>query len=148
MDYKLWILHGHYQGTRNFTFESLEAAKNRRLNWRNRIALCYQKDIERTGAFDKILSAMNENLNSAEACAVIDNSELSFEDWQKIDELFGLRLIETTPNISEKLYNLIREREEARINKDFEWSDKIRDELLENGIEVKDTKDGSIWQYK
>ncbi len=148
MDYKLWILQGHYQGTRNFTFESLEAAKNRRLNWRNRIALCYQKDIESTGAFDKILSAMNENLNSAEACAVIDNSELSFEDWQKIDELFGLRLIETTPNISEKLYNLIREREEARINKDFEWSDKIRDELLENGIEVKDTKDGSIWQYK
>lgn len=148
MDYKLWILQGHYQGTRNFTFESLEAAKNRRLNWRNRIALCYQKDIESTGAFDKILSAMNENLNSAEACAIIDNSELSFEDWQKVDELFGLRLIETTPNVSEKLYNLIREREEARINKDFEWSDKIRDELLENGIEVKDTKDGSIWQYK
>ena len=148
MDFKLWILQGHYQGTRNFTFESLEAAKNRRLNWRNRIALCYQQDIESEGAFDKILAAMNENLNSAEACAIIDNSALSFEDWQKVDELFGLRLIETTPNISEKLYNLIREREEARINKDFEWSDKIRDELLENGIEVKDTKDGSIWQYK
>jgi len=148
MDYKLWILQGHYQGTRNFTFESLEAAKNRRLNWRNRIALCYQQDIESDGAFDKILAAMNENLNSAEACAVIDNSVLSFEDWQKVDELFGLRLIETTPNIPEKLYNLIREREEARINKDFEWSDKIRDELGENGIEVKDTKDGSIWQYK
>lgn len=148
MDYKLWILQGHYQGTRNFTFESLEAAKNRRLNWRNRIALCYQQDIESTGAFDKILEAMNENLNSAEACAVIDNSVLSFEDWQKVDELFGLRLVESTPNISEKLYGLIREREEARINKDFEWSDKIRDELAENGIEVKDTKDGSVWQYK
>ena len=148
MDYKMWLISGHYQGTRNFTFESLEAAKNRLLNWRNRIALCYQQDIESAGAFDKVLSAVNENLNSAEACAVVDNSTLSFEDWQKVDELFGLRLIESTPNISEKLYGLIREREEARINKDYEWSDKIRDELAENGIEVKDTKDGSIWQYR
>ena len=148
MDYKMWLLMGHYQGTRNFTFDSLEAAKNRRLNWRNRIALCYQQDIESVGGFEKVLTAVNNNLNSAEACAVIDNTTLSFEDWQKIDELFGLRLIEESPNISERLYRLIREREEARFNKDFEWSDKIRDELLENGIEVKDTPNGSIWRYR
>ena len=43
MDFKMWVLSGHYQGTRNFTFEGLAAAKQRRLNWRNKIALLYQR---------------------------------------------------------------------------------------------------------
>ena len=147
MDYKLWILQGHYQGTRNFTFESLGAARARRLNWRNRIALCYQKDIESTGAFEKILAAVNENLNSAEACAIIDNSVLSFDDWKKIDELFGLRLIADTPDIAPEIYDLIREREAARASKDFARSDEIRDQLAARRIAVRDTSDGAVWEY-
>lgn len=147
MDYKLWILQGHYQGTRNFTFESLGAARTRRLNWRNRIALCYQKDIESTGAFEKILAAVNENLNSAEACAIIDNSVLSFDDWKKIDELFGLRLIVDTPDIAPEIYDLIREREAARASKDFARSDEIRDQLAARRIAVRDTSDGAVWEY-
>ena len=151
LDYKMWVLSGHYQGTRNFTFESLEAAKNRRLNWRNRIALLYQ-DILSTGPavddnFDKILSALNNNLNSAEAFAIIDNSELSFDDWKKVDELFGLRLIEDSPKISEETQALITEREKARKEKDFARADEMRDKLAERGITVKDTADGPIWQY-
>ena len=92
MDYKMWVLQGHYSGTRNFTFEGLEAARARRLNWRNRIALCYQKGT--TGDADarqRILDAVSNDLNSAEAFAVIDNSELLLDDWRFIDELFGLR---------------------------------------------------------
>ena len=90
IDYKMWVLSGHYQGTRNFTFDSLAAAKARRLNWRNKIAECYQTDVVSDGSFEKILAAVNNNLNSAEAFAVIDGAILSLEDWQKVDELFGL----------------------------------------------------------
>ena len=172
MDYKMWVLSGHYQGTRNFTFESLEAAKNRRLNWRNRIALKYQSTSAGDGAggppaarrrrsstvgetatagpaeiFDVIFSAVNNNLNSAEAFAIIDNSDLSLDDWKRIDELFGLRLIEDSPDISDKLHKLILEREEARKEKDFARADKIRGQLEAQGITVKDTPDGPIWQY-
>ena len=148
MDYKMWVLAGHYQGTRNFTFESLAAAKNRRLNWRNRIALCYQKNIIHSDeAYKKILEAVSNNLNSAEAFALIDNSELDFNDWQRIDQLFGLRLIEDSPEISPEVKNLILEREKARESKDFSRSDEIRDKLVLLGVNVKDTTDGTIWEF-
>lgn len=149
MDYKMWLLSGHYQGDRNFTFEGLEASKNRRLNWRNRIAECYQKDIDEVkSVFGSILEAINNNLNSAEAFKIIDNSELSLKDWEKIEELFGLRLIEDTPDISEHSYALIKKREEARKDKDFIQADEIRDELVSSGIVLRDTSDGVIWGYK
>ncbi|MEK7673328.1 MAG: cysteine--tRNA ligase [Patescibacteria group bacterium] len=41
---------------------------------------------------------------------------------------------------------LIKEREEARKNKDFAKSDELRAKLLEKGIVVEDTKDGTIWK--
>ncbi|MBP5647891.1 cysteine--tRNA ligase [Candidatus Saccharibacteria bacterium] len=147
LDYKMWVLSGHYQGTRNFTFESLEAAKARRLGWRNRIAECYQKEIISSDSFEKILEAVNNNLNSAEAFAIIDGAELSLDDWRKIDELFGLRLIEESPKISEETSALIIMREKARKAKDFAKSDEIRDKLAGQGITVKDTSDGPVWQY-
>lgn len=148
MDYKMWVLAGHYQGTRNFTFESLAAAKNRRLNWRNRIAESYQKSVVgEEGVFTRVLEAVSNNLNSAEAFAVIDNSVLGFEDWEKVDELFGLRLVADTPKISDELLKLVHEREKARQEKNYARADEIRDELAEENIVVKDTADGPIWQY-
>lgn len=148
MDYKMWLLSGHYQGTRNFTFEALEASKNRRLNWRGRIALCYQKEIvSDDGVFERVLEAVNNNLNSAEAFAIIDNSTISLDDWKKIDKLFGLRLISDTPNISDGQYKLIKERDEARAEKNFAKSDEIRDELLRQGIALNDTPNGAVWEY-
>ena len=148
MDFKMWLLSGHYQGTRNFTFESLAAAKQRRLNWRNRIAECYQKDVpQEPGVFEKVLEAVNNNLNSAEACAIIEQSNLTLEDWKKVDELFGLKLIDDTPDMDAKVYDLIRERQAAREARDFAKSDEIRDKLLAQGITLRDTNEGAIWQY-
>ena len=148
MDYKMWLLSGHYQGTRNFTFDSLEAAKNRRNNWRARIAMCYQQEITGDkGTYQRILEAVNNNLNSAEAFAITDNSTISMADWHKIDELFGLRLIADTPDISAEQYALVHERDAARAVKDFTKSDEIRDRLLAQGIAIKDTPDGGVWEY-
>ena len=150
MDYKMWLLSGHYQGTRNFTFESLEASKQRRLNWRARIAECYQIKRQKTEercAFDEILAAVNNNLNSAEACAVIEQSNLTLDDWKKVDDLFGLRLIADTPDIAAEDYDLISKRQVAREARDFKKSDEIRDELLKRGIAVRDTADKAIWYY-
>lgn len=173
MDFKMWVLSGHYQGTRNFTFESLEAAKKRRLNWRNRIALLYQditstddatggttaahsqqaSTVGETAAaglvenYDMIVSAVNNNLNSAEAFSIIDTRELSMDDWQKIDELFGLDLIADTPDIDDETKSLIAKRQTARENKDFARSDEIRSLLNEKGITIDDTPTGSVWTY-
>ncbi|RXK88160.1 cysteine--tRNA ligase [Chlorobaculum sp. 24CR] len=43
---------------------------------------------------------------------------------------------------------LLELRKEARASKDFATSDKIRDLLLQRGIEVKDTKEGATWSRK
>lgn len=67
-------------------------------------------------------------------------------------DVLGLENTNGTNNSdSEKLSGavelLIRLREEARLNKDFELSDKIRDELQEVGIQLKDGKDGTTFSF-
>ena len=172
MDFKMWVLEGHYRGERNFTFESLTAAKNRRLAWRNRIAELRQRDArkvfsetmsrnphedfevseahndgpERT-RLKKILSSVTNDLNSAEAFAAIDNSNLAITDWQSVDELFGLNLINDSPDISNEEKSILNERAKARAAKDWTKSDLLRSQLEEKGITVKDTPSGQIWQY-
>ena len=49
-------------------------------------------------------------------------------------------------DLDEEILNLIKEREDARKNKDFKRADEIRDELLEKGIEIKDTRKGIEWK--
>ena len=149
MDFKMWVLAGHYQGTRNFTFESLEAAKARRLHWRNKIAALYQ-NISGSGEkcdFSVIQAAVNNNLGSPEAFALIDGLELTMDDWKRVDKLFSLSLIEDTPDIDDETRELIAKRAEAREAKDWAESDRLRDLLAEKNIGVKDTPNGSVWEY-
>lgn len=146
LDFKLWVLQGHYQGERNFSFADLQAAKNRRLRWRNRVAKTYQLPLH-TSIIPQILEKVNSNLASPEAFALIDSSELSLKDWEFVDQLFGLELLKTTPDQSAKIRPLMLEREQAREQKDFATADRIRDELTREKITILDTPDGPIWQY-
>ncbi|XDD48908.1 cysteine--tRNA ligase [Leptospira sp. WS92.C1] len=50
--------------------------------------------------------------------------------------------------IDSEIDSLITQRQEARKNKDFARSDAIRDQLLEQGILIEDTKDGIRWRRK
>ena len=112
LDFKLWILQGHYQSERNFTFEGLTAAKNRRLHWLNRLAKTLQEtthtenqaallmqiqksDYQTTNLQEKLTAIINQNLNSAEVFAEIDQNELTLDDWRFVDELFGLRFFDS-----------------------------------------------------
>jgi cysteinyl-tRNA synthetase len=47
--------------------------------------------------------------------------------------------------LGETVELLIKMRNEARANKNFALSDKIRDELIEIGIQLKDGKDGTTF---
>lgn len=147
MDFKLWVLQGHYQSERDFSFENLEAARVRRLNWRNRIALCYQhegKDID----FTPVLTAVSDNLNSPKACALIDEiKDENLHFWEQADALFGLRLYQDSPDITIEQKHLLALRSDAKVKKDYAEADRIRDELLAQGIAIKDTTNGQIWQY-
>ena len=65
-----------------------------------------------------------------------------------VEEVFGvkLKLEAEVNNISADLIELILElRRDARTEKNWVLSDKIRDRLLELGIKIKDGKDKTTW---
>jgi len=41
---------------------------------------------------------------------------------------------------------LIKDRNEARRNKNFDMADEIRNKLKEKGVEIEDTSEGTIWR--
>jgi len=50
-------------------------------------------------------------------------------------------------NLDESMIEgLIKDRNEARRNKNFDMADNIRDQLKEQGIEIEDKPDGTIWR--
>ncbi len=66
-----------------------------------------------------------------------------------ISDVLGLEKSETSPENTKTLSGvvemLIELRNNARANKDFATSDKIRDQLLELGVQLKDGKDGTTF---
>lgn len=151
MDFKMWVLQGHYQSERNFSFRDLEAARQRRLNWRNLIAKCYQNGDKKNvnGAdFAVVLEAVNSNLNSAEAMVAIESSkdkDLVF--WRKVDELFGLSLLADAPDIDEEANKLILEYQAERAKKNYQKSDQLRDELAQQNLRIIEQGGRQYWQY-
>lgn len=152
LDFKMWVLQGHYRSERDFSLDNLRAAQARRLNWCNRVAKCRQGAEQLTkmgadGAFELILAAVNEDLNSPQAFAIIDGLQAtSLEFWQKVEELFGLGLLDA-PEPDATVQELLSARLEARERKDFAASDRLRAQLLQHGFAVLDTPNGQIWQY-
>ena len=154
MDYKMWVLQGHFQSERNFTFEDLAAAKQRLLNYRNFAALRWQSDElnDFEDAKKKILEQLNNNLNSAGAFAELDavvNTGAPSEKFIKfIDDVFGLGILKSTPDISAELKKKIEERFAAKKAKDFAKADALRDEITAENIVLLDGAEKSTWQYK
>ena len=152
MDYKMWVLQGHFQSERNFSFEDLAAAKQRLLNYRNFAALRWQKDAtDLSETKTAMMAQLENNLNSAGALAELDkvmSKNVPDEKFvQFLDEIFGLGIAESTPDISKELKAKIAERIDAKKAKDFAKADQLRDEIAREGIALLDSADGTIWQY-
>src|SRR3989338_5761531 len=66
---------------------------------------------------------------------------------QLCTDIFGLSLSRgAAAEDSGEVEHLLKQREQARVKKDFKRSYKLRDALKEKGIIVEDTKDGQIWR--
>jgi cysteinyl-tRNA synthetase len=162
------LLATHYRQKLNFTLKSLEAAQNSvdRLQdfYRNLTHIKATKNhpkvkplIEKAKAeFEKKL---DDDLNISEALAVIfdfmrdinklELSKQNAEDIITVIKQFNtvIGVIQTEQDDLEPAFQeLIDQREEARKNKNFEESDKIRNELKKKGILLDDTSEGVIWK--
>jgi cysteinyl-tRNA synthetase len=69
---------------------------------------------------------------------------LFFSNLDKVLGILGERM--ETQELTEEAQRLIRERDQARANKDWATADRIRNELLAMGIVVEDTATGSVWK--
>ena len=166
IDFKMFVLQSQYQTESNFNFESLQAAKNRLKNWQNIANMRWQikgseGDIPSLAAKNAILKEINENLDTPKALAKIDevfseiikanpeklNCQNLIELLEFIDDLLGLNLLGSTPDIPDEIKQKILERNAARAEKDWVKSDKIRDELLSKNIVLRDTPKKSFWEY-
>lgn len=166
IDFKMFVLQSQYQTESNFNFESLQAAKNRLKNWQNIANMRWQikgseGGIPSLAAKNAILEEINENLDTPKALAKIDEvfSEIIKTNPEKlnyknliellefIDDLLGLNLLGSTPDIPDEIKQKIIERNAARTEKDWVKSDKIRDELLSKNIVLRDTPKKSFWEY-
>ena len=153
LDYKMWVLQGHFQSERNFSFSDLGAAKQRLLNYRNFAARRWQggEQSDYADVQKKILAQLNNNLNSAGALAELDavvcNGIPSEKFVKFLDNIFGLNIAETTPDISDELKQKITARAEAKKEKRYAEADRLRDEIMAEGITILDTANGPVWQY-
>ena len=167
IDFKMLVLQSQYQTESNFNFENLQAAKNRLKNWQNVANMRWQikgseGEIPILATKNVILEEINENLDTPKALAKIDevfseiikanpeklNYQNLIELLEFIDDLLGLNLLGSTPDIPDEIKQKIIERNAARAEKDWTKSDKIRDELLSKNIILRDTPKKSFWEYK
>ena len=64
----------------------------------------------------------------------------------KLTDVLGLIVDKKEEILDDEIEALIAERQAARKAKDFARADAIRDELLEKGIILKDTREGVKWK--
>ncbi len=122
---------------------------------------------------EKCFAALNDDINSPIAIAhlfdgvkminsiKVGNEKISAEDLVDLKSFFNSMIFDilgfkdeqsSGSNDNEVLGKsielLLTLRNEAKANKDWGTADKIRDELNEIGIEIKDTKEGADWKLK
>lgn len=166
--FRLLVLQSHYRKPTNFSLDNAEAAHNRLKHWRNVAALRHQTkeqhgestqpSLASTGALREkfnndidtpsVLSLVDEIFSQVEKTDLenINNDALT-ELLNVVDDMLGLQLLNTTPDINDDQKLQLVERARAREDKDWAKSDNIRDALLQQGIAVRDSAHGQIWEY-
>lgn len=95
-----------------------------------------------TAMFD-LAKDINSNLN-AESSKEVLNGALSL--IRELGAPLGIIQKSTKVSLEDEVEELIRQRQEARKNRDFAMADKIRDDLKARGIVLEDTPQGVRWK--
>lgn len=172
---RFFILTNHYRMPVEFSDESLASASagvKRMLNAK-RANIDENFDITKTDAYKEFVEAMDDDLNTSKALAVLFDlaNRANKDEKDAFATLFTLasslgfsfekaslseeEVNEVVKRISEKLGEnfasmdeLLAYRKKAREEKNWEVADKIRTAFDAENIILKDTKDGTTWEVK
>jgi cysteinyl-tRNA synthetase len=114
---------------------------------------------------EKFNLSMEDDLNTADAIAAIfeivklantncnGDRSIVFVEYIKdkiiaLCDILGIKAHQEEELLDEEIDKLIEERQAARKNKNFALADQIRDQLLEKGILLEDTREGVRWKRK
>ena len=160
---RLHVLESHYRSQSKFSWESLEAAHNRLRGLQAMADLQWQTVTEGLvfdyqSAGTSLRQALTNDLDTPSLLAQLSDIEgqivnglVSTADRQQfhdllatIEELTGLTLAPRV-DINDEQRSLIAEREVARHAQNWSQSDQLRDQLVAEGIGLRDTPTGAIW---
>jgi len=167
--FRFFCLGAKYRSELAFSLDAVRAAENNLAyltefvrNLREN-AIGSDADVEWAAHYEeRFHEAINNDLNTPQALAVVldmvaetrrQNDQRIWKTLQKFDQVLGLDLateleVARTGLPPEKVNKLLKERDEARIAKDFKRSDELRNEIDTLGYEVKDTKAGTVLTRK
>ena len=172
MSVRFFMLQAHYRSTLDFSNDALEASDKGFKRLMNAYALLDKlspsqtSDIDLKSLSDKCYAAMNDDFNSPvliaelfEAVHIINSiydgktaaTAKDLEDLKLLMKNFVFDVLglkeesNQTDDMGQLLDFIISLRSEAKANKDYATSDKIRIGLNALGIQLKDNKEGTTW---
>ena len=173
-DVRYWMISHHYRKPLYFSWSKLETARKtishldhfiHRLNFCRPGTAGPEIDQEVYNLRHSFVKSMNDDFHTSVALAALfrfirnvnrsmDRTGLSPSDRDKvlniitrINSVLAVMKIEAqVPEMDKYIEALIKKREEARKNKDWDMADKLRQELKARGIELTDTKKGTTWR--
>ncbi len=175
LDYRFFLLGGHYRSQLTFSWESMESARNSRRSLVQRLARIHEnaetvpETLPETSPanewIDRFRTDMEQDLSTPRALSqlqgLIRDTDVppaeALAAVVQMDEVLGLNLIESAQALiaSSKdtgglddgnIDALIAERAEAKKAKNFARADEIRNQLKESGILLEDTASGTTWR--
>jgi cysteinyl-tRNA synthetase len=162
LDYRHLLLTSHYRSRLRFSYENLEAARRSRMallnlmrQWRREKTDHPRRSEVVTRIQDQFLQHMGNDLHVPEAQAFAwtiarDPNLLAPEKHQAFcyfDHVLGVDLnAEDGSTLTEAQRSLITAREEARRRKDLQTADRLRLDLLAQGVRLRDAPEGPEWE--
>ena len=172
---RFFILTNHYRMPVEFSDEALQAAANgvKRITNAKQTQIDENLDITKFDEYKEFINAMDEDLNTSKALAVLfdlttkanKDVDYAYTLLFKLATVLGLtfekaqlsvtKLSTVLSNVSKEtglefksMEDLIKIRNDARAEKNWEVADKIRISLDNAGIVLKDSKEGTAWELK
>lgn len=159
LSYKLFCYSASYRNKINFTWEAIDASNKALIKLKE----SYKKHLEgNEDVQDEIINefenkfheAINDDLNMPLAMSIVwEVAKYSVKSKKladlllKFDTVLGIKIDELEENneeIPNDVLELVEKRKQARLDKNWELSDKLRNEINEKGYNVKDLKDDMI----